>query len=662
MAGISSFAANLPLEQQTIWAKCFHPSGAFAEFREEEVEQSIPQRFEQIARKYGERLAVKTENQVLTYTDLNATANRVARAILSRQGSKPEAVALLLEKDGPLIVSMLGVLKAGKFFVLLDPSFPQARIAAVLEDSQAKLVITNRQNVWLAREVAGGGRGLMEFESIDCGISKDDLRLPLSPTALASIIYTSGSTGQPKGVMQTHRNLLHRVMLRTNTYHVCEHDRLSLLPASTSNAITATFVALANGAALLPFEVQRKGVARLASWLLKEEISICLISSALFRNLCENLRGNERFPYLRVLRLTSERAYKKDVDLYKEYFPSKCILSTGLSSTESGPLRKYLIDHKTVISGNEVPVGYAVKDKEVVLLDDTGKERGLNEVGEIAVSSRYLSPGYWRRPDLTAAKFLPDPKGEEERLYLTGDLGLMLSDGCLVYKGRKDFRVKVRGYGVEFAEVEKTLLEHASVREALVTGRQNPLGETELVAYFTSTQGRLTVTELRTFLEKKLPHYMIPSAFIMLDAMPITSNGKIDRRALPIPERSRPLDTRFVSPRNEVENILADIWSEVLLIDRIGVNDEFLDLGGNSLAATRVLSRVFKRYQLELPVQSLFQSPTIAEMAEVITQSRARKLNEPDLSRILAELESLSDKQAEQVVARQSMGDAQDKK
>jgi hypothetical protein len=327
------------------------------------------------------------------------------------------------------------------------------------------------------------------------------------------------------------------------------------------------------------------------------------------------------------------------------------MLATGLSSTETGFVTTYLADHTSQIPAEDAPLGYPLSGMQVVLLNDNGAEARTGETGEIAIRSRYLTPGYWRRPDLSASKFLSDPADNENRLYLTGDLGCLLPDGCLVYKGRKDFRVKVRGYRVELTELEKTLLEHPYVSEAVVKLRRNLAGESELVAFFTQKQGRLTADALRSFLEQKLPAYMVPSLFVHLDAMPITSNGKIDRRALPPITTARPdLAQAFVWPRNRVEEELAGIWSEVLSISPVGVHDRFLDLGGTSLSATRVLSRVFKKYQLEISIQALFQSPTIAEMANVITQAQSNVNDEWALAGILRDLESLSDEQAQESV------------
>jgi non-ribosomal peptide synthetase component F len=352
----------------------------FRQFTKEEIEQSIPVRFEKIVRLYPDRVAVKVRNQVVTYSQLNAMANRVGHSIVAQRGTEPEPVGLLFEKGVPLMAAMLGVLKTGKFFVLLDRSFPKARIATVLKDSQATFVVTDQQDVSFTEQVAGGGCDVIEL--INQSTSSDDLTLPISPKAFALIYHTSGSAGRPKSVVQTHQNILHDVMLRANAYHVCQHDRLCLLSSGTASTVLNVFLALLDGAALLPFDTKKEGVIRLVSWLSEEKISICWISSPLFRKLAEAITGSEEFPDLRLIRLASEGVYKVDVDLYKKVFPAKCMLANGLSSSESGLLRTYLIDHKTEIAGNDVPVGYPVEDNELLLLDDEGNEVGFNQVGE----------------------------------------------------------------------------------------------------------------------------------------------------------------------------------------------------------------------------------------------------------------------------------------
>jgi len=648
---------NLPPEQQVIQAKSFHPSGTFVEFMKEEIERSIPERFEKIVSLHCHRIAVKTADRAVTYAELNAIANRLAREILAGAGTTQEPVALLFDNGAALFAAMLGVLKAGRFFVAVDPSLPKARIAVLLEDSQATLVVTDGQYLALAGQVASTRCRLLDLESIDQSIPATNLGLPVSADALALIFYTSGSSGAAKALLWSHRVLLHHLMLTTNAFHGCAEDRISLLASGTSGAVTNGLFALLIGAALLPFDVRKEGIARLPSWLSEERISICWFSPQLFRNLRDALRGREQFTDLRLIRLAGEAVYRSDIDLYKQHFPGNCLLVNALSSSEAGFLSICYVDHNCDISGNEVPVGYPVADKQIFLLDEEGNDVGFNQVGEIVVRSRYLSLGYWRRPDLTDAKFRADGPGDrDERLYFTGDLGLMRPDGCLIYKGRKDFRVKIRGYGVEFAEVEKVLLEHTGIREAVVAAPENESGEARLVAYVTCTsQPSPSVTELRGFAKQNLPDYMIPSAFVILDEMPLTPNGKVDRRALPDLDHARPqLNTPFVSPGTSIEKQLADIWAEALDLAEVGIHDNFFDLGGHSLAAFQVISRVNNRFQLELPAHSLFRSQTVAEMALLITQSQAHTLNQEDLDRILTDLESVSDLQAQACVAREN--------
>jgi len=367
---------------------------------------------------------------------------------------------------------------------------------------------------------------------------------------------------------------------------------------------------------------------------LREKISICVISAPLFRNLCETLTGREGFPDLRLIRLSSETAYRTDFDLYKKYFPPQCLLANGLSPAEAGALTAYLMDQETEIPGNDIPVGYPLEDIEVVLLDDDNKKIGPNQVGEIAVKSRYLSSGYWQKPALTEAKFKTDPDGDYRRLYLTGDLGLMLPDGCLLHKGRKDYRVKIRGHGVEIAEVENVLRHYAAINHVVVVARQSESGEARLVAYFTSrSQPGPSVSELRLFLTHKIPDYMIPSAFIMLDAIPLNSSGKVDRQALPDPKNSRPdLNTPLVAPRTSNEEKLVKIWAEKLRFDQIGVHDNFFDLGGHSLLAMRVISQVRDDLGVDLSLSNFFKAPTVAALAGYLETARSPRDRTEDLS------------------------------
>ena len=492
------------------------------------------------------------------------------------------------------------------------------------------------------------------IDRINSSFSDENLGLFISPDIPAYIIYTSGSTGEPKGIIRNHRNLLHNVMRNTKVLHVSQHDRWTLLRScGTAGAVNDIFSVLLNGGTLYPFDIKDEGLSHLAAWLIREEITIYSSVATVFRHFVSTLT-KEQFPKLRLVYLGGEPVYKSDVELYKKRFAHDCLFVNRLGTSETGTVRYYFVDKKTLITGSVVPIGYPAEDMEIILLDDVGREIGFNQVGEIAVKSRYLSPGYWRRPDLTKAAFLPDPEGVDKRIYLTGDLGCMLPDGCLEHLGRKDFQVQIRGYRIEAAEIESALLSLDTVKEAIVVAQQESIsGDKRLVAYLVpARQPAPTISELRRFLSEKLPDYMIPSVFVKLDALPLTPNGKVDRKALPVPDSSRPeLGTPFVAPRSPTEEKLAQIWAEVLSLDQVGIQDNFFDLGGHSLLDTQVISRVINKFRVELPLISLFQSPTVADMTVVITENMARKAGDKELARMLAELESISDEEARKRLA-----------
>ena len=617
---------DLPAEQRAIRSRCFHPSGTFVEFGKDAVEQSIPERFERQVANYPDRLAVRTRNHTFTYRALNETANQIAHAILACRDRKGEAIALLLGRPMHRIAAMLGVLKAGKFYVPIDHSLPHARIRSLVDDSRTKLLLTDSQGLALAKDLEVQS---VNLDQMDDGLSDDNLGLRIPADSLAYIIYTSGSTGQPKGVCHTHRSLLHSIMTDTNNLHICSEDRLLLLPAPGMRDL---FRGLLNGAGVFPFSLKGEGFGTLADWLIGEQITIYHSVPTIFRHFVSALTDNPRFPALRLILLGGEPIFCSDVEIYKKNFSPSCFLVNNFSGTEAPSCRYYFIDKQTENRNRIVPVGYPVNDKEILLLDDCGEEVDLNEIGEIAVKSAYLSPGYWRMPDLTQAVFLPDSEGGDKRIYYTGDLGRMQPDGCLELLGRKDLQVKIRGYRVEIAEIESALLKHSQVKESVVVAMENHAGDLQLVAYVVlAEQAVVTVGELQSYLKQKLPDYMVPSAFVELEALPLTPNGKVDRGALPKPSREhRELEERYQAPRTEVESIMAAIWSEMLGVEHVGTEDNFFDLGGSSLLASKLFVRLREEFQIDLPLRLLFESPTLASIsAQVEAERKVRACREP---------------------------------
>jgi amino acid adenylation domain-containing protein len=598
-----------------------HPEHTFVPFEHTAIDQSLSARFEQLAACYPDRPAVVSAELQFSYAELNQVANRIARAVLARLGEGEEPVAFLFEEGAFIIAAILGILKAGKIYVPLDPAFPHARIAYMLENSQARLLLTNRKHLSQAHRVALGGQEILNCDDVDFNIAPGNLDRPISAEAGAVILYTSGSTGRPKGVLHSHRNILVETKNYTNDARICPEDRLSQCHScSFVNSIRNIYGALLNGATLFPYDVATEGVAFLAEWILIHRITIFHVVPTIFRRFLDTVAPDATFPAVRILRIGGEPINNKDVKCFQHHFSPSCLLMHVIGPTETLTIRRCFITHDWRSDDGKVPVGYAIPDKEVVLLDETGREVGANQMGEIAVRSKYLALGYWGQPDLTQVAFTPDPRGGGKQLYLTGDLGMMRPDGCLIHMGRKDFQVKIRGYRVEVAEIEEALLGIDSIKAAVVHPQADEAGEQRLVAYVVTAASKApTVGELRRALAQTLPDYMVPSAFVFMDTLPLLPNGKIDRRALPAPNHARPsLNAAYVAPRTPTESDLARIWAEVLELEQVGVHDHFLELGGDSLLATRILSRVIKTFRVELSIQALLAAPTVAQMAELI--------------------------------------------
>lgn len=595
--------------------KQFHP------FDNSAIEQSLSARFEQQVARYPDHIAVAGDETCLKYAELNRAANRIARVILARLGKGEETVALLFQPGTSIIETILGVLKAGKIYVALDPAYPFARTAYMLEDCEAKLVLTDGKHLSLAKQLAQGGQKIVDCGGIEIGVDAENLDFSLRGNAPAFILYTSGSTGNPKGVLHNHRNVLVEARNYTNDVQICPEDRMSVWHSfSYANSIRNLYGALLNGAAVFPYDLPNQGLMPLADWIRKNQITMIHTLATTFRAFVDTLAADATFPSLRVLRLGGEPINKNDIRSFQRHFAPHCVLMHVMGPTETFSIRRHFIRHDWNSDQDKVPVGYAVPDKEVLLLDDAGRPVGPDEIGEIAVRSKYLAVGYWRQPQLTESTFVPDPGGGEERIYLTGDLGVMRPDGCLIHMGRKDFQLKIRGHRIEASEIEMALSRFDSIKAAVVHAQPDGDGEQRLVAYIVPASGKLvTANELRQGLSQTLPHFMIPSNFVFLEDFPLLPNGKVNRRALPVPNPERPvLPVPYVSPRNPTESTLERIWIDVLNLEKVGVHDRFLDLGGDSLRASRILTRTNESLKLQLSISDLFETETIAQLAALI--------------------------------------------
>jgi len=615
----------------------------FVRFDKDGVNQSIPARFEQQVRKNPDRIAVQTKCHSATYSELNCAANQIGRAILATHENETSPVALLLEKDLSIIAAMLGVLKTARPYVPLDPAHPALRLARILDDAETTLIITNDRFLPLARQLASDCRRVLNIDEDLSTFSCEDLGLYTGPDALCYIIYTSGSTGEPKGVMQSHRNVLHNIMRHTNSLHLCHEDRYAVFGScATAQSVTGIYGSLLNGGAIYPFDVREEGFAGLAQWLRDNGITIYHSSASVFRNFAEVLSDDVNFPRLRAVKLSSEPMTRRDVELCRNHVSAECLVVNTLASTETGVVATYMLDRSTPFTGNLVPVGFPFDDVQVRLLDENGADVGVDAIGEICIESAYLSPGYWRRPEVTNRSFSRGTTMNGQRLYRSGDLGRFDRQGCLTCVGRKDSRVKIRGFTVEIGEVEAAVRNLPEIADAAVVAHDAD-GEKRLVAYvvFRHNSG-LSPSAIRHRLLEMLPEFMIPALFISLDTLPRTAVGKLDRLGLPAPQSRRPmLDTPMVAARTPLEQEIAAVWIEVLGICPIGVHDNFFELGGTSLRVAQVLARIQRNQGTAIPMKAFFECPTVAHLSETVLHNKAESIDQADVLRLLDELTSV---------------------
>jgi len=588
----------------------------------------IHQLFAERARQQPENVAVVFHNHRLTYAQLEARANQLAYH-LQGLGVGPEVpVAICMDRSLEMVVGILGILKADGAYVPLDPEYPKERLAYMMEDARTQVLLT--QNT-LRESMPELGIAVVCVDSDWETIARHGKSTPqANATAanLAYVIYTSGSTGQPKGVMVEHGGLTNTINWTMETLELSSSDRCILKTPITFDASGRELFAtlLAGGTLIVAEPGGHRDSRYLADTIRGERISILHCVPSLLRLLVEEpafdeslavravMCGGEALPPQLVTRFQSRIGAK----LYNVYGPTETIIdSTFWSCEECNP-------HCAV------PIGRPIPNAQVYILDDLLRLLPIGVAGDLYIGGVGMARGYVRRPDLTAEKFIPDPFSGEPgaRLYKTGDIARYRPDGNIEFLGRTDHQVKIRGFRIELGEIEGTLEQHPAVLQAIVQPQEVAPGEKRLVAYVVAErESRPTAGELRGFLKDKLPEHMVPAVFVLLDAFPLTTNGKVNRRALPTPDDRRPeLDQVFVACRTPTEELLAAIWSQVLGIERVGIYDNFFQLGGHSLLATQVVSRIREAFQVEMPLRRLFEAPTVAGLAESVDVGRGAGL------------------------------------
>ena len=580
--------------------------------------------------------AIASSRHVLTYRDLNERSNRIAAYLVDRGAGAETIVAAYLDRSAESLAGVLGILKSGAAYAPLDPEHPADLTDMILEDLGRPMLMTHGR---FAERFAAHPRPIVRLDGdwgqIASGSAEKATASPVRPDDLACVIHTSGSTGRPKGVLVTHRNLVASTTARPAFYSEPVQRFLLLSSFAYDSSLAGIFWTLSEGGLLVvPDDETRRDPLALGRLIREREVTHLLGVPSLYASVLAESRA-EDLASLRTAIVAGESCPKAllaahaskapGASLFNEYGPTE----TTVWSTV------YACPPEAV--GSSVPIGRPIANTQIYLLDENREPVPVGAPGEIFIGGDGVTRGYWRQPALTAERFVSNPFGVgTSRVYRTGDLARHLPDGNLEFLGRVDHQVKIRGVRVEPAQIEAVLEKHAQVRQAVVVAREDPSGRKRLIAYAVPKHpARPAAEELRRHLRERLPAPLVPETVVLLDTLPLTPGGKLDRRALPDAGHARPaLSEPFVAARNASEEILAAIWEELLALPEVGVRDDFFELGGDSLLATRVVSRIRDAFALELPLRRLFEAPTVSALAREIEKSRALSASLPAPPRV----------------------------
>lgn len=650
----ASAVSELPLLKELERTRLLHAWNSGKDFP---VSICIQRRFEEQAKRTPANVAVSFEGQNLTYAELNARANQLARYLV-RMGVGPDVlVGLCVERSLDMVVAILGILKAGGAYLPLDPRYPKDRIGFMVEDAKPPVVITHYELKESLPDVVGQvvalDADLVEIEREQ----SSDLSCQSRPENLAYVIYTSGSTGRPKGCQITHANVVRLMDATYDWYGFDERDVWTMFHSYAFDfSVWELWGALIYGGRLVvvPYLVSRSP-EEFYRLLISEGVTILNQTPSSFRQLmyAEEMLGMSPDLTLRYVIFGGEALDLQSLKPWFERHGEKkphLVNMYGITETTVHVTYRPLSSNDT--SGGSV-IGCPIPDLQVYVLDRHMEPSPIGVPGEVYVGGAGVARGYLNRPELNLERFIPDVirPGENRRLYRSGDLARRLANGDLEYMGRVDQQVKIRGFRIELGEIETVIEKHPTVREAVVLVGNDASGEKRLVAYFVGQGGQIaTSAELFAFLKDRLPEYMVPAAFVELERMPLTANGKIDKKMLPAPEfvRSERQD-EFVAPETPLEEEVASVWKEVLGLERVGSGENFFEIGGHSLLATRVIMLLRSRLGLNISLRLLFEYPTIAGMAAALMDTLLDEADEPALEQLLTEIESLSEVEARQL-------------
>ena len=584
-------------------------------------ETTIHQLFEEQVEKAPNQTAIVYEDIHMTYAELNAQANQIGSFLIQNGVQEETLVGIMLDRSPLMIAAILGIWKARGAYLPIDRSYPEQRIVELLNDSEAKLLISCSEYIGplLANEFNGKMIKLDHEEWKKADVS--NLKLQLDMTSLAYVIYTSGSTGKPKGAMVEHQGMVNHLYAKINELAM---TKSSIVAQNASHCFDISvwqfFASLVCGGIVAIYTNDLiTDVDRFISQIIKDRVNILQVVPSFLDVLIDKLdRTQQRLTNLNYLLVTGEELKPRLVKRWFESFPEIKMVNAYGPTEASDDITHHVLDQ--LPNTNRIPIGKPIQNMKIYIVDEGMNLCPIGVKGEIVVSGVGVGRGYLNNQEKTNEVFMKDPFQPDgaNRLYKTGDLGRWLADGSIEFLGRIDHQVKIRGFRIELGEIEHQLLKFAGMKEAVVLARDNASEEKYLCAYLISEQ-ELSMNEIRQHLAKSLPEYMIPSYFVQLEKLPLTANGKIDLQALPEPEGR--VETDYVAPQNELEEILAGIWSEVLGKERIGIDDNFFELGGHSLKAMIMISRIHRALSVQLPLIELFAAPTISGISEYVSKA-----------------------------------------
>jgi len=585
--------------------------------------------FEQQASLHPDSIALVFEDRQLTYRELNERANQVAHYLRKREVGPEVLVGVCLERCPEMLIGLLGIWKAGGAYVPLDPAYPMDRLSFMVKDAAVKVLLTDYKH----RQLFPSANDEVICLDTDWPVIAQESASNLKPAAtlsnLAYVMYTSGSTGAPKGVMVLHGGLVNYLSWAVKTYSV---QAGGSVPVHTSISfdltVTGMYTPLLAGGRVEILSEDVGGQSLLKALRKGKDRSLVKITPAHLELLNQQISPEEAAGTTKVFVIGGENLVAESLLLWRKFAPAvRLINEYGPTETVVGCCT-YEVKADDPASGS-VPIGRPIANTQLYILDRYMNPVPIGVIGELYIGGAGVARGYLNRPELNKERFLADPFSSQAgaRLYKTGDVARYRNDGILEYLGRIDNQVKVRGYRIELGEIEATLASDPRVKSCAVLVREDEPGNKQLVGYVVPREGRSpTPEDLRQFVKQKLPEYMAPAHFVFLDSIPLTTNGKVDRKALPAPSYEGVSAAReYVAPRTETEKALADIWAKLLKVERIGIHDDFFDLGGHSLMAMRAVSQIGEMYEVNLPLAVLLEAPTIAELAKKLRKEDTDK-------------------------------------